>query len=296
LELETKQALASQDWLNVSSESVLEFLNMDWLKIDEVDLLRALIRWGKYQTQRNEVGNLRSKILPGLQKIRFCSFSQLEVAQVCEEELGEVLTAEEKYSILKSFITGDWKLMPSSVVSSSKLAPRPHGRYTFCPLLFNEIPVSNLQNITDGTWTLYFQINKKAEFIGVKINLPACLHLQVTLSSVTLHTDLNYKRIVFGTATRGYTSQYRGEEFFKSIAPQNLAADTKYSLTFFTSYTPSNGGFYYDINNHFSRTYALPKDKNQSCSDGLILTVLNAHQSFPILIQDVVFSKVLASP
>jgi len=113
--METKQALASQDWLNISSESILEFLKMDCLDINEADLVRALIRWGKFQTQQSgddAVENLRNKILPGLQKIRFGSFTQLEVAQLCEEELGEVLTAEEKYSILKSSVKGDWKMMP----------------------------------------------------------------------------------------------------------------------------------------------------------------------------------------
>jgi hypothetical protein len=152
---------------------------------------------------------------------------QLEVTQLCEEELGEVLTAEEKYSILISFIRDDWKMMPTGVVSSSKLAPRcgPHERYNFCPLPFNKIPVLSLLTIMNGTWALDFQINKEADLSGVKIKLPACLN--VTLASITLHTELKDKRIVFGTGDPKSTSLHRGEKFYKIITTQTLAADTK---------------------------------------------------------------------
>jgi BTB And C-terminal Kelch len=126
LEVDTKEALASQDWLNISSESILEFLNMERLRIKEADLVRALIRWGKYQLLQESGGgeNLRSKILPGFRHIRFDSLSQQEVAQLFKEELGEVLTAAEKCSIFMSIITNDWKMMPTDIVSSSKLTPR----------------------------------------------------------------------------------------------------------------------------------------------------------------------------
>jgi hypothetical protein len=293
LEQETKEALASLDWLYVSSESVLEFLNMDCLDINEADLLRALIRWGKFQTREDgddAVENLRSKILPGLQKIRFGCFTRVEVAQLCDEELGEVLTADEKYSILKSFVSGDWKMMPTGVVSSSKLAPRcgPQGRYNFCPLLFNKIPALSLLTIMNGTWALDFQINKEADLSGVKINLPACLN--VTLASITLHTELKGKRIVLGTGDPESTSLHRCEKFYKIITTQTLAADTKYTMSF--TVTPSEGSFFPNKNNG----YTLSKDKNPSCSDGLVLTVLNAHQIFHVNIQGVLFDKVWVSP
>jgi BTB And C-terminal Kelch len=291
--METKQALASQDWLNISSETVLEFLKMDCLNIDEANLLRALISWGKYQTRQSgddAVENLRSEILPGLQNIRFGSFTQLEVAQLCEEELGEVLTAEEKYSILKSLIKGDWKVMPSGVVSSSKLAPRrgPQERYTFCPLLFNEIPLLDWHNVMNVTWALDFNINKKATFIGVKLNLPACLH--DTLTSIKLYTLLKDTIIVSSTADPKSTSLHTGDKCYKITSPQTLAAHTKYTISF--GFTPSEGGFPPRKN----KGYSLPRDNNPSCSDGLILSVLNAHKIFRIHVQGFVFDKVRASP
>jgi BTB And C-terminal Kelch len=192
LELETKEALASQDWLNISSESVLEFLNMDCLDIKEADLLRALIRWGKFQTQQSgddAVENLRSKILPGLRQIRFDSFTQVEVAQLCEGELKEVLTAGEKYSILMSLITGDWKMMPAGVVSSLKLAPR-HGSYTFCPLPYDvEQPQYSIcDSKIRQRASVMFEVNREAVIVGVKINMNAYLH--DTLTSITLFINL----------------------------------------------------------------------------------------------------------
>jgi hypothetical protein len=146
----------------------------------------ALIRWGKFQTGQSgddAVENLRRKILPGLQKIRFSSLTQLEVAQLCEGELKEVLTAEEKYSILNSSIRGDWKKMPTGVVSSSKLAPR-HGPYTFCPLPYvvnPSIPRSN--RVQEDS--ILCTINKQAVIVGVKLNL-ASYHKHINFS---LHDD-----------------------------------------------------------------------------------------------------------
>jgi BTB And C-terminal Kelch len=292
LELETKEALASQDWLSISSKSILEFLNMDCLNIKEADLLRALIKWGKFQMRQSEddaIENLRNKILPGLQKIRFGSFTQVEAAKMCDEVLGEVLTAEEKYSILNSFIRGDWKMMPIGVVSSSKLTPRrgPNERYTFCAIFFDEIPAPFAQNLTKGPWTFDFQINKKADVVGVKLNLPAWLN--VTLASITLHNFLNGKYVVSSTADPKSAYLCRVEKFYRITSPQTLTADTKYTMSF--TFTPSKGEIPPGKNDSH-KAYTLPKDRNPSCSDGLKLTVLNAHQNFYVHIQGVVFGKI----
>jgi len=183
-------------------------------------------------------------------------------------------------------------MMPIGVVSSSKLAPRcgPHERYTFCPLFFDEIPAPCAQNLTKGTWTFDFQINKKADIIGVKLNLPACLN--VTLASITLFNFLKNKFIVLSTADPKSTSLHKGEKFYKITSPQTLTADTKYTMSL--TFKPSTGGIPPGKNDSY-KAYTLPKDKNTSCSDGLKLTVLNAHQTFHVHIQGVVFGKVWAS-
>jgi hypothetical protein len=287
LELETKEALASQDWLNISSESMLDFLNMECLNINEAALVRALIRWGKYQLQQQDKGveNLRSLILPGLRKIRFDSLTHQEVAQLCKEELGEVLTGDEKCSVLVSIITGDWKMMPTDFVSSSKLIPR-HGPYTLCPLFFDTIP-AEIANIR-GPLSFTFQVDKKADIIGVKLNLSAYLH--DTLTSIKLYTMGRAGEWTFiGTGDSKSMSLHRGEMFYKIVATQSLAANTDSKLTF--TFATSHDGFLLGEDKTYT-TYVLRKDKNPSCSDGLTLKVHNADLRFYVHIQGIVFDKV----
>jgi BTB And C-terminal Kelch len=298
LEAETKEALASQDWLNISSESILEFLNMDCLDINEADLVRALIRWGKFQTRQSgddAVENLRSKILPGLQKIRFGSFTQLEVAQLCEGELKEVLTADEKYSILTSLITGDWKMMPTGVVSSSKLVPRNHESYTFCPLPYYNVPHCNVhqpQNskgskISTQQMSLKFEVNRKAIIVGVKLDMNA--HLHNTLTTISLykscHNDFGEKVYVgVGKGVPKSTTLYRGEMFCEINSKEKLAAGREYKMIF--TFATSLGG---DLGEF--KTYSLPKDKNPSCSDGLALKINHESLKSFVHIQGFLFEK-----
>jgi hypothetical protein len=104
LTLKTEEALASDSWLTVGLETVQEFLKVDKLDIDEADLVRAVIRWGKFQLQ-SEGGDpekLRAKFLPALQLIRFSGMRNEDVVNICSEELAAVLTAEEKINIFKS--------------------------------------------------------------------------------------------------------------------------------------------------------------------------------------------------
>jgi hypothetical protein len=108
------ETLSSVCWLYVSLKTVKEFLKLDNLNIDEVDLVRALIRWGAYQMLKNpkQSENLRDRILPALPLIRFVSMSHEDVAKVCMDELGAVLSAEEKLQIMHSTLLRDEKLLP----------------------------------------------------------------------------------------------------------------------------------------------------------------------------------------
>ena len=260
---------------------------MDCLDINEADLVRALIRWGKFQTGHSEddaVENLRNKILPGLQKIRFGSFTQLEVAQLCEEELGEVLTAEEKYSILKSSVKGDWKMMPPGFVSSSKLAPR-HGPYTFCPLPFVEDkPLNSKGTNKSKHLSLAFEVIKKTAIVGVKLNMNAFRHnalnlIQLYKSSRSVDKDDE----LICEAVPKLTFLYRGEMYCKING--KLAAGREYKLifTFGTALVDSSGE---------CKTYTLPKDEHVSLSDGLALAIRSGWLKSFVHIQGILFKKV----
>jgi BTB And C-terminal Kelch len=279
LELETKEALASQDWLTISSDSILEFLDMDCLSINEADLVRALIRWGNYQMHQNgddPEANLRSKVLPGLGKIRFGSLTQQELVQLCQEELGKVLSGDEKSSIFMSIISGNWELMPSGVISSTKLTPR-HEPYTFCSLPYAADPNNTKKYICSDFQDKYicFRIDKKAVIFGVKLNLSAQVNDRMTFS---LHDGDRETAIATGSVKR--TSLHRGEVF----CPFNIS----HILHPFTLYS-----VHFTCNGHCEEhcRYALPKDKISSISDGVTMRIFTSSTFVPL--QGLVLNKVV---
>jgi hypothetical protein len=101
-------------------KTVQEFLKLDNLNIKEVDLARALIKWGENQVKKEpeQTVNLRTKILPALPLIRFVGMSRKDVAKVCMEELAAVLTAEEKLQIMQSSLLKDKELLPLNFTKS----------------------------------------------------------------------------------------------------------------------------------------------------------------------------------
>jgi hypothetical protein len=118
---ETTEALASKGWLNVDLKTVQEFLKLDNLDIDEVDLVRALVRWGEHQVKTDPsplLAWLKDKILPALPLIRFFGMSYKDVMKVCVGELKAVLSAEEKLRIMQSIMQKDVKLLPLNLTTS----------------------------------------------------------------------------------------------------------------------------------------------------------------------------------
>jgi hypothetical protein len=269
LELETKEALASQtqDWLNISSESILEFLNLECLNIKEADLVRALVRWGNFQMQQQDRDtlpdeNLRRIILPGLRKIRFERLNHEELVQLYQEELGEVLTPGERCSILMAVISGKWELMPSDIVSSTKLTPR-HVPYTFFSLPYAADQTKNETRCGNnfGEKFLLFKVDKNADIVGVKLNLTAPYHELITF---TLN---RYQRAVpLATGSVNVTSLDRGEVFCPFNTMQTLVANSWYRVEFqFNGFDESS----------FHCCYVLPWDINLRICDGLTLTISN---------------------
>lgn len=164
--MDTSKALNSGEWLNISSDSMQEFLQFECLNVIEGDLVRALIKWGKFQLQKfgddlRNAETLREKILPGLQNIRFESLSHEEFGQLCRNELGAVLSGDEKSSIFMSIITGDWM---ATEVAPTKLAPR-RGPYVVCELPFDRDPTKDSKYLNywgNKTDLLIFSINEPA--------------------------------------------------------------------------------------------------------------------------------------
>lgn len=111
---ETSELLQCEEWSKLSFESVLEVLGMEWLECEEAELVRALMRWGSCQAK--EQHQIRQKIVPGLKLIRFAGLTPTTFAHLSQTELAQVLTLQEKHSILLALVTGDWKTMPDQLV------------------------------------------------------------------------------------------------------------------------------------------------------------------------------------
>lgn len=254
---------------------------MECLNIKEADLVRSLIKWGNFQLQQHVDGDnlgesLRSKILPGLRKIRFDGLTQQEIAQLYQEGLEVVLSADEKCSILMAIITGDWKLMPNDVVSSSKLCPR-HEPYTFCCLPFVEDPSkkSKRHGLVEHDF-LTFQIDKAAAIVGVKLNLKLQFHANMTF-------QLYNRSVKLADGKVSNTSLHKGEVFCKFNTKQTLAAGVKYDVYF--EFDSRQIGFRY----HYFNAYTLSPEKNPSSSDGLTLTVESSKLTLATEVKGIVF-------
>jgi hypothetical protein len=190
----------------------------------EVDLIRALIRWGKYQMQQDldKGGNMRSKMLPGLKQIRFDSFTHTEFAKIlCQEGLEDVLTDGEQSSIFKSIISKDiWK---PTEVSPSKLAPR-YAPYTVCDVHFKRNHGNYYMN-NDVNRSLVFKVNKSVELAGIKVNRQA----NANNISFGLYCASNIK-IAEGSSK--VKSKNREDEFLTITPMCKLVGGVTYTMKF----------------------------------------------------------------
>jgi hypothetical protein len=265
LEIETAAALASDQWLCISLECVQEFLRMDCLDVREADLIRALMWWGKYQVHKDgnnpsDSRKLRSKILPALKLIRFTALTQKEFAQLCLEDLGKVMHVEERYSVLMAIVTGQWKLMPSEI-ATSEATPRKKPfilfqlefkEYSYYEALYyNGYPFSN------SAFELGFQLDKSADFVGLKVNAH-----KFGIVNLSFNVYDAVTRTIMGRNFAGEKVYFKGEEFYQITPKCTLLAGTQYRLIF-----QSGLGLGNDI------IFSIPANKNSITSNGLTLKI-----------------------
>lgn len=229
IESETAKALNSESWVGINLESVQEFLRMDLITAEEIDLVRALIRWGKFQVQTDgddpEDGTkLKSKILPCLNLVRFLALSHKEFAQLCLEELGTVLSAEEKYSVMMSIAMQDWSLMPVEIIPAN-LAPRKKA-FIVCTLPYesHRFLVSNSMSSNQFD----FKLDREATFVGLEVTFLTFTQ-EIFQFTVDLMKENNNCVIGTGSSERD-TFLYHGKNFCKITPKCSLAANTKYKL------------------------------------------------------------------
>jgi len=231
LEVHTAKALASHHWLGMCSYSVEEFLQMDHLDVRELDLVEALIRWGKFQLQNNnpcEDGQkLRAKILPGLRYIRFASLAKAEM-KTCLQLLDGVLSDEEKHLIS----TKKWKQLPLAVFASASAARRKKAHvvcnmFEFCKTCIGFKILDQSDKFLVRSTVL--RVNKRVQIVGLNFN--------GTKSFRDWHSKFNFElrnaqNKAMGKGNLRKDVSHDGKMFFKLTPKCILEADTKYRLVF----------------------------------------------------------------
>jgi hypothetical protein len=113
----TKQAVASTDFNNVSQKTLASLLRLNELNIVEVELFRAVLKWNDFQCSKKDIEitreNRRSVIGDAIYDLRFLAMTQREFAQTVAT--SGLLTAEEIVPIYNTFNGIDsrdlkWKL------------------------------------------------------------------------------------------------------------------------------------------------------------------------------------------
>jgi hypothetical protein len=114
-------ALASEHWLKLSIESVLEFLKLRQKNLLEEQLVASILKWGVFQVEADGDNSqhgptLKAKILPALKLCCFSSMAPKNFAKLCRQELGTVLSVSEKLAVFKSFDgDSDWGRLSGTV-------------------------------------------------------------------------------------------------------------------------------------------------------------------------------------
>jgi hypothetical protein len=220
LEVETAEALASDHWLGISSDSVEEFLRMEYLDVREIDLVKALVRWAKFQVDNDgddpEDGQkLRTKLLPGLKHIRFAALTKVE-GKLCLELLGGVLSEEERLSIS----TNKWQL--------AARRKKPH-QVCHLPQFLNSH--SKIWRGSDELLkrSMELQVDKRAELVG--LNFEATRNFREWQKALNFQLmDSHNGRIAGGNFRREIS--HDGVNFAKVTPKCVLEAGVKYTLEF----------------------------------------------------------------
>jgi hypothetical protein len=160
---DSEQALASEHWLNLSSESMLDFLQSGRINVLEEQLVLSVVQWGKFQVEADggdpQDGQiLRAKILPALKQIRFAVVDRKNFAVLCHRELlGPVLSVGEKLALAH----GNADLIPADFCRSR--CDRSYWN-TACVQLHFETFSSTLTGLAGAKHStqLKFKINKRA--------------------------------------------------------------------------------------------------------------------------------------
>jgi hypothetical protein len=171
----TWEALNSEAWLSMPERVVQDVLQMDRLDASELQVVAALLNWGRAQVaadgdadESSDDVKLRRKIAASLNVIRFAQFDSKQFIELCQGDLGRILNGEEKFKILECISLSDCKTMP---VNLGPLSNTPRIRQTFS--IEMTCATVNVNKVTSQPFSGYFtfEVYKDVEFLGIDIRL-----------------------------------------------------------------------------------------------------------------------------
>lgn len=164
---------------------------MDQLDASEPEVAAALLKWGLAQLQAedsSDIAKLRQTVDFGLKSIRFTQLDAKQFANLCQGDLGLVLSGEEKFQILDCIVQNKWDEMP---VQLGPLHSTLRTRLSFSlDLKMHFADLVSAKGLVDSNW-IPLSVDKRVCFVGLRFvpsdltaaacaNLkPSCMKVQV---------------------------------------------------------------------------------------------------------------------
>lgn len=152
--------------MSATTETIQDVLQLDELDVSELDLFKAITRWGlaKIQDKEKKVTELRAEVDPCIKLIRFMSMESKEFAELCNSTYStNVLSLKEKHQILLSLVLNDPECTPEKF-NRSNLSRFVTDSAIICYTNFSQ---------KHGTFaeSLAFSVNKAVTLLGLEIDL-----------------------------------------------------------------------------------------------------------------------------
>jgi BTB And C-terminal Kelch len=243
----TWEVLNSEAWLSMPEHVVQDVLQMDRLDASELQVVAALLNWGRAQVagdgdveESSDDVKLRRKIAASLNVIRFAQFDSKQFMELCQGDLGRILNVEEKFKILECICLGDWKTMP---VNLGPLSKTPRIRQTFSIVSSYTIK-STLSKVESRPFIDFatFEVGKDIKFLGIDVIL-SDFHLW-PYSSIDVR-DRDYPELPLVTLDKRYSINEDGTAHFKLDNMFILKRALVYRIYFTYSFVKIHTPFYY---------------------------------------------------
>jgi hypothetical protein len=176
LEIYTEKALSSDHFLGISPDSILIFVGLGRMNILEESLVAALVKWAKCRIETsgedpvNDGASLRASLLPALKFIKFGLMNDLYFARLCQHELGEILTVDEKLSIIETLCYWNKDLLPTEFCHCIDTRERRSQLHQSVRFNFTDTGLERrVAREAQEEAIIVFQINKKASLKSVSL-------------------------------------------------------------------------------------------------------------------------------